>query len=636
MRTSVLSSANSAKRKPISRVRALLLGAGSFAFGTLSANLIAQGQDVASAPAPAAQQEQVQQQAQQRQIEVLAVVNEKEITRQQVANECLRRFGEEAIEDIVSKYLITKELEQNNIVITEKDVNDGIAAEAKTYGLSAERWIEAISSERNLTIDQIRNDYIWRKLALRALAFNQIEVTDAEIQEQLEFEFGPRVQVRQIVVDTKAEIDQIMATLKTAPEEFERLAKRYSVDANSASMGGLLPPVRQNSGFAEFEKVAFALEPGQISEALHIAEKYVVIRCERRFPAEEIPAENRAEFEERIAAELQKKKMNDAAIDMFEKMKQSATIQNVMNDPKLKEQYPGVAAIVNGSEIPIRYVAETCISRFGTQVLSTEINRSLLKEELKKNNLEITQQDLDAEIVRAAISMGYVDSKRNANVELWLKYITNDDLGKVEFYIEDEVWPTVALKKLVEKGVTVTEEDMKRGFEANFGPRVEVLAILTDNHQKATRVWKMAADNPTAEFFGQLAHEYSIEPASRNNFGQVPPIQKHGGRPELEKEAFSLKPGEISKVVQVGTFWVIMYCQGMTEPVVTEFDAVKEEVQKNIHEKKLRIAMYEKFQQLTEDAQIDNYLAGTSQTGKAQVREARLGTDSSKATLRKP
>jgi parvulin-like peptidyl-prolyl isomerase len=619
-----------AKRKPISRLRVLLLCAGFFLTGTLTANLFAQEQRPA-APASAGQEE-----TPQRQIEVLAVVNNQEITRQQIANECLQRFGTEAIQDIVSKYLITKELEKLNIVISEKDVNDGIANEAKAYGLSAERWIEAISTERNLTLDQIKNDYIWRKLALRALASNQIEVTDAEIQEQLEFEFGPRVQVRQIVVDTQAEMDQLMAALKAAPEEFERLAKRYSVDANSASMGGLLPPIRRNSGLAEFEKIVFGLQPGQLSEPLHIAEKYVVIRCERLFPAEEIPAESRPEFEQRIATELQKKKMNEAAIDMFETMKKSATIQNVMNDPELKERYPGVAAIVNGSEIPIRYVAETCISRFGAQVLTTEINRLLLKEELKKNNLEITQQDLDEEIVRAAVSMGYVDSNRNPNVELWLNFITDNDPSKVEFYVADEVWPTVALKKLVEKGVTVTEEDMTRGFEANFGARVEVLAILTDNHQKATRVWKMAADNPTAEFFGQLANEYSIEPASRNNFGQVPPIQRHGGRPELEKEAFSLKPGEISKVVQVGGYWVIMYCQGMTEPVVTEYEAVKDEVYKNIMEKKLRIAMYDKFQQVTEDAQIDNYLAGTSQTGKAQVREARQSADPGQGKLRKP
>ena len=91
----------------------------------------------------------------------------------------------------------------------------------------------------------------------------------------------------------------------------------------------------------------------------------------------------------------------------------------------------------------------------------------------------------------------------------------------------------------------------------------------------------------------------------------------------MEKEAFSLETGEISKVVQVGEHWVIMYCQGRTEPVVTDFDAVKDELHKNILEKKMRLAMSDKFYQLKEHAQIDNFLAGTSQTGKAAVQSAR-------------
>jgi parvulin-like peptidyl-prolyl isomerase len=127
----------------------------------------------------------------------------------------------------------------------------------------------------------------------------------------------------------------------------------------------------------------------------------------------------------------------------------------------------------------------------------------------------------------------------------------------------------------------------------------------------------MASANPAEEYFGQLAKQYSVEPASQNNNGQVPPIRRHSGRPDLEEEAFALKTGEISKVVQVGEYYIILYCQGMTEPVVTEFDAVKEHLYQDILEKKLRLAMEDEFLALRGDAQIDNFLAGTSQSGKA-------------------
>ena len=84
--------------------------------------------------------------------------------------------------------------------------------------------------------------------------------------------------------------------------------------------------------------------------------------------------------------------------------------------------------------------------------------------------------------------------------------------------------------------VEVTPEDLNKGFEANFGPRVEVLWIESNDHRKALKIWNMASANPTREYFGELAHQYSIDPASMSNYGVVPPIQKHGGRPELERK----------------------------------------------------------------------------------------------------
>jgi hypothetical protein len=171
------------------------------------------------------------------------------------------------------------------------------------------------------------------------------------------------------------------------------------------------------------------------------------------------------------------------------------------------------------------------------------------------------------------------------------------------------------LKKLVGGTIQVTQDDLQRGFESNFGERVELLAIVLGNHRQAQKVWEMARNNPTDQFFGELAHQYSIEPTSRANFGKVPPIRKHGGQPLVEKEAFRLKAGELSGVVAIGDQYVILRCQGRTKPVVTEFNLVQDELQKDLHEKKLRIAMAKEFDRLKESAQIDNFLTGTSQLG---------------------
>jgi parvulin-like peptidyl-prolyl isomerase len=560
----------------------------------------------------------------QKRIATMATVNGRPISRQQLANEAMRRFGNDVLESIINKLLIMNELRELGIQITEADINRSITEKAEKFGLSADRYLKLIESKRNVKIDQYKNDIVWNELALRRIAESSIKVTPEELAERMEFEFGAKVQVRQIALSDLEAAKTLREILRAEPGSFEKMAKQHSIDTNSASMGGLLPPIRRNSGLPEFEKVAFGLQPGQISEIFKVDEVFFVLRCERIFAGEELTNEQITQVHERLVEEITRDKLRRSALDLFRTLQDSAQIVNVMNDSKLSKQMPGVAATVNGIKVLKNQVAEECITRYGKMMLEVEINRTLLVQALERNGMAVKQEEVTAEIKRAAELVKMKLPSGEVNIDEYLALVTGNDKSKVDFYIEDEVWPTVALKKLVVDKVEVTDEDMEKGYEANFGPGVDVLAIVFHDQRSATKIWKMAAANPTAEYFGQLANQYSIEPASKNNFGQVPPVKKFGGQPELEAEAFSLSKNELSKVIQLGEHWAILFCKGRTNPQVADFDAVEEELFNNIHEKKIRLAMREEIQRIHQDAQIDNYLTGTSQTGKAMVRSARL------------
>ncbi len=573
---------------------------------------------------------QAPQQNDQKRFETLAVVNGQQITRHKIAEECMRRFGEDVLEDMLNKYLVLDACQKNGIVITEQDVNNEIATTAAKFGWSTERYIQTITSNKKITVDQMKNDHVWHMLAIRRLAAKKIEVTQAEVDAQMEAKYGEKVQVRQIVVKTEQEARQIHAQATSNPENFERLAKKFSIDQNTNAMGGLLLPVARNSGRPEFEDLCFSLQPGQISNIFPVADVFLVLRCERYFKAEQISPDQLPLIRSTMEEDIERGKLRTAAIDLFKQMQATANIVNVMNDPKLSQQMPGVAARINGINILKKDVGEECITRYGSSLLESEINRLVLLQQLETNGLQVGPEDINQEIARAAEAIGHLKKDGTVNIDEWLAYVTSNDMSKVDFYIEDEVWPTVALKKLVASGVKVEETDMQKGFEANFGPRVEVLAIVSNEHRAALKVWNMASANPTSDHFGKLANQYSIEPVSKNNFGQVIPIRKNGGQPELEKEAFNLKQGEISKVIQVGKHWITLYCLGRTEPVVTNFDSVKEEIYKDILEKKMRMAMGTEFRRLREEAQVDNFLSGTSQPGKSAVRSARSSNKAGK------
>ena len=66
----------------------------------------------------------------------------------------------------------------------------------------------------------------------------------------------------------------------------------------------------------------------------------------------------------------------------------------------------------------------------------------------------------------------------------------------------------------------------------------------------------------------------------------------------------------------VGDKFIILRCLGRTQPVVNDLETVREELTKDLREKKLRLAMARQFDELQASAQIDNFLVGSSQPGR--------------------
>jgi hypothetical protein len=75
-----------------------------------------------------------------------------------------------------------------------------------------------------------------------------------------------------------------------------------------------------------------------------------------------------------------------------------------------------------------------------------------------------------------------------------------------------------------------------------------------------------------------------------------------------------LKAGELSGIIQLADKFVILKCEGRTQPVEVNPKEVHDILYQDIFEKKLRMAMSEKFDDLKSKARIDNFLAGTSQS----------------------
>jgi parvulin-like peptidyl-prolyl isomerase len=458
-------------------------------------------------------------------------------------------------------------------------------------------------------------------LAQKKLAGSQMTITQEELRKEYETQYGPSVKARLIAVEKPDLAQQIRAKAVANPGSFAKLAKQYSIDTVSASSKGWIPPIRHHSTDEKIESAAFSLKDGQISQVIAFPEikQYIILKREGLIPAPRISFEQAAP---KLQEFLEKKKLGKVGHQIAKKLQNEAKVTNYFNKPSTQD--PQTAAVLNGKKISFADLAEECIRRHGPEALEGTISRRLLVQACKKAKIMISEQDIRDEITRAArISL---PPKRDGSpdIERWMELALKEQGVSKEVYIRDSVWPSVALKKLVGKSVHVDKIDIQMGYEANYGPRVKCMMIALDNYRRATHVWGLAQKDPTPKNFGDLAEQYSIDPTSRKLRGEIPPLKKHNGHPALkriEKEAFALKEGELSSIINVkdedgSDKYIILLCLGKTEPINVDPKEARKLIYEDLFEKKQRIAMSNFFKTLMNTATIDNYLTGESRAPK--------------------
>ncbi|REJ89143.1 MAG: peptidylprolyl isomerase [Planctomycetota bacterium] len=281
-----------------------------------------------------------------------------------------------------------------------------------------------------------------------------------------------------------------------------------------------------------------------------------------------------------------------------------------------------VDARVNGQIISRELVENECYERYKGDVIENLINRLIIQQECERRGVTITKAEIKQEVHNIAAGFK-LDS------ETWYKMLQAERGINPEQYQLDVIWPMLALKKLAGADVQITEEELQKAFIRDYGPRVEARMIVMDgNVKRAIDVQQQAVADPDS--FQKLAQEHSSDTTSRALGGAIPPIRRYGTKPgtpqeKIEKQAFEMQPGEISPVMQMeGQRWAILKCEGHTKAIVPNMtEEVRVELIEQLKDEKTQEAVATVFQQLKENARVDNLITGEStapvrQTGATQ------------------
>ncbi len=151
----------------------------------------------------------------------------------------------------------------------------------------AQRLIAQLRERRGLGEERFRQ-LLHRSAALRLLVQDQVEVSDAAVQQAFQLAHGERFEARLIVTETLAEASQLVRRAR-AGESFIDLAIAHSTDASRAQ-GGLLPEINPlDATFPDVvRKTLSRMKEQQISDPIALDQGFAILKLERKIPADPV------------------------------------------------------------------------------------------------------------------------------------------------------------------------------------------------------------------------------------------------------------------------------------------------------------------------------------------------------------
>ncbi len=251
-----------------------------------------------------------------------------EITYQQLADECVERYGTEVLASMIDRQIIELACRERGITVDDKDIDFEISKIARRYNLTDQNWLAILQNDRKITANQYRYNVIWPMLALKKLAGKEVELSEEDIKKGYIRDYGERVKARMIVLDNPGRAEEVwnLADQDKTRESFGKLARKYSIEPNSKALDGAIPPIPRYSGNDNLEREAFRLKESEISGIIQLAtNRYAILLCEGR-------TERKVELSEvrdDLINNLREEKTQESVAKVFDSLKKKARVENI-------------------------------------------------------------------------------------------------------------------------------------------------------------------------------------------------------------------------------------------------------------------------------------------------------------------
>ena len=368
-----------------------------------------------------------------------------------------------------------------------------------------------------------------------------LQITDAQLKEQYDkniqdYQVPDRVHVEHILLmtvgKTDAEVDEIKKKAQDILNQakkgsnFEDLAKKYSEDPGTKDKGGDLGWVTHGQTVPEFEKVAFSLPKGSISDLVKTQYGFHILKIMDKESAHTKPFD---EVKDSIRPPLLLSEADRKASEIADKLSQAIRQSNKVSLDELAQQYH----LTVGETRPVA-ATDPLIELGNSQ--DVKVSDSIFR--LRQGELSLPVHT----------DRGYL--------VLSVKQILPSHQGSLE-EVRDKVVAQLKQEKAAAEARTKADE--------------------------------LIAKAKAGEKFDAAAKALGLEAKTSDDFARAGSIANVASGKQLSV-AFQLKPGDVGPPLNLGANWVVYKVVDKQEPKPEDFEKQKKEITDAVLQNKRSIA----------------------------------------------
>jgi hypothetical protein len=529
---------------------------------------------------------------------VAYIYNGTPVTRAQLGEYLLDRYGGEKLEPFVNMVIVERACKERGITVEKAEVDADLAETLKSVPGDKRQFLDTLLRQKQMTLKEWKDDVIRPKLLMNKYCRGQVRFTEEEVNHAYESMYGEKV-IPQIIIWTPEEVQKkrpqdVYGDISKDKEKFDQEA-RCQWDKKLASTAGQFKAFgRYSQANREMEELVFKLKEGEITPVLSLIqggdpEKVgaCVVKCLKHLPPD--ATKKLADVRAEIERELVEYKLKDEIAKCLKNLKEAARPQFKLDEVDgEKRLLPGppeqvVATIYGTQTLTRQQFAEYLIDRYGGERLDLLVNRLVIERACKEKGIAVTDDEIEAQLKQYTLQFAGGDRKVLVNNMLKPNKATLFELR------HDVLWPKLMLSKYCRDRVQVTEGELRQAYESCYGEKVLVRMIMWPKEEEGVvrrKIYPLIRDDDKE--FTRLAKQQPV-PELASRAGETELARNATGHEEVEKIAFDMQKGDISPVIALPEAVVVFRVLERVPPKKeVKLEDVRAKLEQDVIEAKLR------------------------------------------------